>query len=92
MSKKTLGRAADLLSSAANIALSGKIPDITYLGALEALIRIELLALGLTEREIELSARFQLYPQDCRIKKLIKEFPPDKSIISWARQPRPVRR
>ncbi len=40
-----------------------------------------MLALGVSEKEIDLSERFGLYPQDSRIERLIEDFEPED--LSW---------
>ena len=83
MKKWKLGRASSLLGMAAQIGFDNeKYSTTNYFEALEAVIMIELEVLGLTKKEIERAVRFELYPQDSRIEKLIEDFEPDDS--SWA--------
>lgn len=83
MKKWKHGRASSLLGIAAEIGFDNeKYSKTNYFEALEVVIMVELAALGLTEKEIERAVRFDLYPQDSRIEKLIEDFEPDDS--SWA--------
>lgn len=83
MKKWKHGRASSLLGMAAQIGFDNeKYSTTNYFEALEAVIMIELEVLGLTKKEIERAVRFELYPQDSRIEKLIEDFEPDDS--SWA--------
>lgn len=82
MTRRTVGRGANILDAAAIMALEEDMEH-NYIESLQIIVTIELRALGLTDKEIEIAAEFGIYPQDSRIEKLIKDFDADKS--NWAK-------